>query len=137
MQDSSWSIRIPHAMPHTDRVLMCVHHDGHRCGDRRHERVRPGTPCRVSGPGRPGHLVTDPGALTARCDVVRTDDGRNPEIRFGPSGRNGVAVVMTADTARSGTPVRVSVRLADGRADEHHEPVRRVRRPGRWRSWRR
>jgi hypothetical protein len=67
------------------------------------------------------------GALAAGRGSAWMDDGRNPEIRFEPSGQNGVAVVVVEDMAGSGTSLRVPVRLADGWADEHHERLQRVR----------
>ncbi|MEU5522879.1 DUF5959 family protein [Streptomyces sp. NPDC047860] len=67
------------------------------------------------------------GALVAGRGAAWMDDGRNPEIRFEPSGQNGVAVVVVEDFASTGTSVRVSVRLADGWADDHHERLQRVR----------
>ncbi|MFC9916663.1 DUF5959 family protein [Streptomyces sp. NPDC059862] len=67
------------------------------------------------------------GALAAGRDVVWMDDGRNPEIRFEPSGQSGVAVVVVTDAVGSGTSVRVPLRLADGWADEHYERLQHVR----------
>ncbi|MEY2242249.1 DUF5959 family protein [Streptomyces sp. BF23-18] len=65
--------------------------------------------------------------LAAGRNAVWMDDGRNPEIRFEPSGQDGFLVFVVADMAASGTSVRVPVRLADGWADEHHERLLRVR----------
>ncbi|MFD5514745.1 DUF5959 family protein [Streptomyces sp. NPDC127066] len=65
--------------------------------------------------------------LAAGRNAVWTDDGRTPEIRFELSGRNGTAVIVVADTAVSGTSVRVPVRLADGWAEQHHERLQCVR----------
>jgi hypothetical protein len=67
------------------------------------------------------------GEIAAGRDAVWMDDGRAPEIRFELSGRNGMAVIVVADMAASGTSVRVPVRLAGGWADEHHERLQRVR----------
>ncbi|MFB9435694.1 DUF5959 family protein [Streptomyces showdoensis] len=67
------------------------------------------------------------GELAAGRDAVWMDDGRNPEIRFEPSGRQGAAVCVVEDLAASGTSVRVPVRLAGGWADEHVERLHRVR----------
>lgn len=66
-------------------------------------------------------------ALAAGRDAAWMDDGRNPEIRFEPSGQNGVAVVAVEDFASTGTSVRIPVRLADGWADDHYERLQRVR----------
>ncbi|NUV59135.1 DUF5959 family protein [Streptomyces sp. CAI-85] len=66
-------------------------------------------------------------ALVAGRGAAWMDDGRNPEIRFEPSGQNGVAVVVVEDFASTGTSVRVPVRLADGWANDHHERLQRVR----------
>ncbi|MFE7547980.1 DUF5959 family protein [Streptomyces gardneri] len=66
------------------------------------------------------------GALVAGQDAEWMDDGHNPEIRFEPSGQNGGAVVVE-DFASTGTPVRVSVRLADGWSDDHDERLQRAR----------
>ncbi|GAA3909764.1 hypothetical protein GCM10022207_94000 [Streptomyces lannensis] len=65
--------------------------------------------------------------LAAGRNAVWMDDGRNPEIRFDLSGRDGIAVFVVADTAASGPSVRVPVRLAGGRAEEHHERLQHVR----------
>ncbi|MFE9677222.1 DUF5959 family protein [Streptomyces sp. NPDC006259] len=67
------------------------------------------------------------GALAAGRDAAWMDDGHNPEIRFEPSGQNGVAVVVVEDFASTGTSVRVPVRLTDGWADDHYQRLRRVR----------
>lgn len=67
------------------------------------------------------------GELAAGRDAVWMDDGRNPEIRFEPSGQDGVALFVVEDMAASRTSVRVPVRLAEGWADEHHERLHRVR----------
>ncbi|MFD9565092.1 DUF5959 family protein [Streptomyces sp. NPDC059994] len=64
--------------------------------------------------------------LVVGREVSWMDDGRNPEIRFEPSGQNGVVVVAVEDLAGSGTSVRVPVRLAQGWAAEHRERLRRV-----------
>ncbi|AWW35357.1 DUF5959 family protein [Streptomyces cadmiisoli] len=65
--------------------------------------------------------------LAAGRDAAWMDDGRNPEIRFEPSSQNGIAAVVVEDFARTGTSVRVPVRLADGWADDHNERLQRVR----------
>ncbi|MGW0093069.1 DUF5959 family protein [Streptomyces sp. NPDC003328] len=65
--------------------------------------------------------------LGAGRNAVWMDDGRNPEIRFDLSGRDGIAVFVVADTAASGTSVRVPVRLAGGWAEEHQERLQHVR----------
>ncbi|MFE2587035.1 DUF5959 family protein [Streptomyces sp. NPDC059378] len=67
------------------------------------------------------------GALAAGRDAVWMDDGRNPEIRFEPPGRNRVAVIVVADVAGSGTSVRVPVRLTDGWVDERNARLEHVR----------
>ncbi|MGC4985357.1 DUF5959 family protein [Streptomyces sp. DT193] len=67
------------------------------------------------------------GEIAAGRDAVWMDDGRAPEIRFELSGRNGMAVIVVADMAASGTSVRVPVRLPCGWADEHHERLQHVR----------
>ncbi|MFF2383415.1 DUF5959 family protein [Streptomyces sp. NPDC058108] len=67
------------------------------------------------------------GELAAVLGAVWMDDGRSPEIRFEPSGQDGVAVFVVRDPAASGTSVRVPVRLAGGRVDEHHERLHGVR----------
>ncbi|MFE5614407.1 DUF5959 family protein [Streptomyces sp. NPDC056524] len=67
------------------------------------------------------------GALATGQDAAWMDDGRAPEIRFEPSGRNGVVMVTVEDLASSGTSVRVPVRLPDGWADDHYERLQRVR----------
>ncbi|WP_327687324.1 DUF5959 family protein [Streptomyces sp. NBC_00467] len=66
-------------------------------------------------------------ALVAGRDASWMDDGCNPEIRFEPSGQDGVVVVAVEDLAGSGTSVRVPVRMAQGWAAEHRERLRRVR----------
>jgi hypothetical protein len=65
--------------------------------------------------------------LVAGRDAAWMDDGRNPEIRFGLSGRNSAAVIVVEDMAGSGTSVRVPVSLAEGWADDHHERLQHVR----------
>ena len=70
------------------------------------------------------------GALAAGRVAAWMDDGRNAEIRFEPSGQDGVAVVVVEDFASTGTSVRVPVPLADGWADDHYERLQRVR--GAW-----
>ncbi|MGW3692096.1 DUF5959 family protein [Streptomyces sp. NPDC005125] len=67
------------------------------------------------------------GTLAAGRDAAWMDDGRNPEIRFELSGRNGVAVVVVEDMAGSGTSVRVPLRLADGWVQDHYERLRHLR----------
>ncbi|MFG2428610.1 DUF5959 family protein [Streptomyces sp. NPDC048590] len=67
------------------------------------------------------------GALAAGRDAAWMDDGRSTEIRFEPSGRNGVAKIAVEDSAGTGTSVRVRVRLADGWADDHGELLQQVR----------
>ncbi|MFJ8158952.1 DUF5959 family protein [Streptomyces sp. NPDC094468] len=66
-------------------------------------------------------------SLVAGRDAAWMDDGRNPEIRFELSGRNGAAVIVVEDLAGSGTSVRVSVGLVEGWADDHRDRLQRVR----------
>jgi hypothetical protein len=70
-------------------------------------------------------LVLD--AIAAGQGATWMDDGRNPELRFEPSGQAGVIVVVVEDLADTGTSVRVSVRPANGWADDHDERLQRVR----------
>lgn len=66
------------------------------------------------------------GELAAGRGAVWMDDGRSAEIRFEPSGQDGVAVFVVRDPAASGTSVRVPVRLAGGWVDDHHERLHRL-----------
>ncbi|MFG2452830.1 DUF5959 family protein [Streptomyces sp. NPDC048512] len=90
-------------------------------------RVRPRTPRSVPGPDDLENWSQVLDALVAGRDASWMDDGRNPEIRFEPSGQVGVVVVAVEDLAGSGTSVRVPVRMAQGWATEHRGRLRRVR----------
>ncbi|MFE0419305.1 DUF5959 family protein [Streptomyces tendae] len=65
--------------------------------------------------------------LAAGRDASWMDDGRNPEVRFGPSGQAGVVVVAVEDRAGSGTSVRVAMRVPEGWVSEHREQLQRIR----------